>query len=606
MKEEAQENNKIIVRIIQAPFRALGWMLYGFRKSLLLLRNGIRRLRRLHIDYIVIPVEGSLPERAAPRPGFFQRLLPFPLRTAEMSLQELNEMLLRIADAQNVNGALFIFRGFQAGIASIQNFRRSIERLRAAGKEVIVYTPYLDLRHYYAAAAADRIIVPPGIQFDVLGLHSEVVFLKDALQQIGVQVDVVQISPYKTAMDMLQHAAMTPEYQAQLDWLLDDQFDMITADLAQNRGLGQEEMKAFIDQAPLFAEEARQNGLIDHLAYEDELPNLLAGNPGKKKTGDDVRKDEQKSTAILKTWPQARKQLFEKPRRVGRPFIGVVSLNGLITMGPSRGSPFDLPIPIVGSSTAGEQTLLTLLRRAERLPGMKALIFHVDSGGGSALASELIARQIQRISHKIPVLVYMGNLAASGGYYVSARAQHIMSQQSTITGSIGVVSGRPSTSQLLEKMKVNRVTLNRGRNAGLYFEQTPMTDEERGIFWESIVHTYNQFKREVAEGRGLPFDSLDPLCDGRVWTGRQAKEKDLVDSHGDFIDAIEQAAELAGLELDDDHRPGVMNLHPEKNGYLLPQPFEAIQDIEYYLSRHWMKALSGRPMFLLPFTVYLD
>ena len=253
--------------------------------------------------------------------------------------------------------------------------------------------------------------------------------------------------------------------------------------------------------------------------------------------------------AILKTWPQARKQLLEKPHRSSRRFIGVVSLNGLITMGPSRGSPLDLPIPLVGGSTAGEQTLLATLRQAERINDMAALIFHVDSGGGSALASELIARQIQRIGQKIPVLVYMGNVAASGGYYVSARAAHIMSQESTMTGSIGVISGRPSTSELLDKVKVKRISMNRGRNAALYFNQTPMSADERQIFWDSILHTYEQFKNEVAAGRNLPFEDLDPICEGRVWTGRQALEHKLIDSHGDFIDAIYKAADLSGINI---------------------------------------------------------
>ncbi len=138
------------------------------------------------------------------------------------------------------SGVLFIFRGFQTGLATLQNFRLSIQRLQEAGKKVVVYTPYLDAKHYYAAAAADRIIAPPGTQFDVLGLHAEVIFLKDALQQIGVQMDVVQISPYKTAFDMFQHNDMTPEYRDQLEWLLDEQFDMLTADMAAGRSMSQD------------------------------------------------------------------------------------------------------------------------------------------------------------------------------------------------------------------------------------------------------------------------------------------------------------------------------------------------------------------------------
>jgi protease-4 len=571
------------------------------------------------VDYVVLPIGGTLPERAAPRRGFFERRLPFP--PAAESMQQLNSRLQRIADADNVRGVVFVFRGFGAGLATIQNFRRSLRRLREAGKEIVVYTPYLDLRHYYAATAANRIVVPPGAQFDVLGLHAEVVFLKDALQEVGVQMDVVQISPYKTALDMVQHSEMTPEYREQLDWLLDEQFDMITAGMATGRSMDQAEMKSLIDQAPFYAQSALEKGLIDDVAYEDELGYLLAetvseasnnavdveaqnsspvaSEPGKVNGQD--KESERRPAAYLRTWPQSRKSLLEKHRRRTRPFIGVISLEGMIVMGPSRRSPIDIPIPFIGGATAGEQTLVGLLRQAETLDSMAALIFHVDSGGGSALASELIGRQIQRISEKKPVLVYMGNIAASGGYYVSAQANHIMSQQATMTGSIGVISARSDSHALFEKVKVNRVSLSRGKHAGLYSDQAPMTAEERQIFWNGVLHTYRDFKQVVAEGRNLPFEALDPICEGRVWTGRQAQAHRLVDSHGDFVEAVRKAASLAGLDVEEDSQIKVVDLHGKKDGYVLPQPFEAVNELSRLLSMAWTKELNGRPLLLVPF-----
>jgi protease-4 len=538
-------------------------------------------------------------------------------------MQQLNSRLQQIADADNVQGVLFIFRGFQAGVATLQNFRLSILRLREAGKEVIVYTPYLDAKHYYAAAVADRIIVPPGTQFEVLGLHAEVVFLKDALQQIGVQMDVVQISPYKTAFDMLQYSDMTLEYRDQLDWLLDDQFDMITADMAVGRSISQNQMKALIDEAPFFAQTAKQKGLIDDVAYEDELSFLLANSvtQSKKKTNDDVVEDisvqisktrtnsarfeepDDRPKALLKTWPQSRKMLTEKYHRRTRRFIGVVSLEGMIVMGPSRRSPIDVPIPFVGGVAAGEQSLSGLLRKAEQLEDMAALIFHVDSGGGSALASELIARQIQRISEKKPVLIYMGNVAASGGYFVSANSQFIMSQRATLTGSIGVIMARADSHALYEKVNVKRVTLQRGKRATLYSDLSPMSSEERQIFWDSVSHSYKDFKQVVAKGRGLPYEELDSICEGRVWTGRQAQEHNLVDGHGDFVDAIQKAASLANLKFDDVSQIKVLNLARKKDEYVLPQPYETVKEISRLLSREWMNDLTGCPLMLMPISI---
>ena len=569
------------------------------------IRNQLRQARGAKLDYIIMPLGGSLPERADPPRGFIERQLPLP--PAPLSLEQLNRRLQAVADADNVKGVLFLFRGFQLGLAQLQNFRRAIERLRATGKEVIVFTPYLNLPHYYAASAASKIIVPPSAQFDVLGLRSEVAFYKDALARIGVEVDVVQISPFKTAFDSFGKSEMTPEFKAQVDWLLDDQFAMLTSDMAADRGLELAELQQWIDRAPLTAAAALAAGLVDAVAYEDELAAALfvAEEEKEEAPGDEPDDEEAKNQAKLLPWDEAAPLLAEKWRKPSQKLIGVVSLEGVITMGPSRQPPLDLPIPFLGGESAGEATLVQLLRQAEQMDNLAALILHVDSGGGSALASDLIGREVKRVAQKIPVLAYMGNAAASGGYYVSAPANHIMSQRGTMTGSIGVIMARPSTGGLYEKLAVNRVTVKRGERADLYSDVAPMTAEERQVFWDGIMENYNQFKQEVANGRSLPFDELDPICEGRVWTGRQALERKLVDSHGDFVDAIHQAAELAGLPHDDSQRLRVVNLWPERDGYLPPKPFAAAEEIGRWVFGERLRDLSGQPLFLLPFQVQL-
>jgi protease-4 len=612
MNESKSELRK---KIIQIPGRAWNWLIDAWAISDVYTRNWLRRLRRASVDYVFMTLSGPLPERAASSRGFIQRKLPF-LPKPPLSMEYLNGRLDLIADADNVKGVLFIFRGLECGLATIQNFRRSLDRLHEAGKESIVFTPYLDLRHYYAASAADRIYAPPSATFNMLGLNAEVVFLKDALNQIGVEVDVVQISPYKTAFDSLQHATLTPQYREQLNWLLDDQYNTITADIAHSRGLEQDVFSAMIDQAPHFAEKAVELGLIDGLAYEDELAYLLAekepvqddetavvkedNDSGK---GVDGEKIDQKTRpkADIKSWPGAYRLLMEKPKHEPSRFVGVVSVEGMMTMGPSRSSPIDLPIPFLGGTTAGEQTIVDLLRGAERLSDMAAMILHVDSGGGVALAADFIGREVERIGRKIPIVVYMGNVAASGGYYVSAPAKHIMCQTGTMTGSIGVIIMRPSTRDLFRKLMINRVTMQRGDHANLFSDAAPMTDEERKIFTDSIVYSYDQFKSVVADGRDLPMNELDPICEGRVWTGSQARKLKLIDSHGDFIDAIKRAAELGGLPVDDDHVIPVVNLSTKRNGYILPRPFEEVQEIGRLLSRERFQEMSGNPLWLLPY-----
>ena len=578
-------------------------------------RNLLRRLRRAHVDYVVLPIGGPLPERAAPPRGFIERRLPLP--PDPFSLQHLNNRLRMVAEADNVHGVVFVFRGFSAGLATLQNFRTAVARLRAAGKDAIVYTPYLDLPHYYAATAAARIIAPPGAQFDVLGLYTEVTFLKDALARVGVQADVVQISPYKTAFDRFSQADITPEYRAQLEWLLDDQYDMLTADMAAGRSLNQIELRQWIDRAPLSVEEARDAGLIDWVAYDDQLATLIG----------QARADDQTALASppvataetnappaakasvapprakLKSWGRAWDMLREKPRRHTRRYVGVLSLEGLISMGPSWRPPIDLPIPFVGGESAGEQTLVTMLRRLETLDDLAALVLHVDSGGGSALASALIGRQLELLAAKRPVVVYMGNVAASGGYYVAAPATYIMSQTGTTTGSIGVITAKVSAAGLYDQLAVKRVSLARGEHAGLYRDTDPMTAEERAIFLRTIHETYDEFIAIVARGRKLSPEAVDAVGGGRVWTGRQARERGLVDGHGDFLDAIKKAAELAALPVDDVYAISVVNFTPRTSQYTVYPNGSArlAEEAARLLSGETLRALAGRPLLLIPY-----
>ncbi len=590
-------------RDLQAAGRSLAdsWHTAGIN-----LRNALRRLRRARLDYVVLPVGGPLPERNNPPRGFIERRLPLP--ADPLSLQELNRRLRIVADADNVRGVLFVFRGFGAGLATLQNFRAAVARLRAAGKEVIVYTPYLDLAHYYAAAAANCIVAPPGAHFEFLGLYTEVTFLKDALAKVGVAAEVVQISPYKTAMDRYARDDMSPEHREQLNWLLDEQYDMLTADIAADRQMDVPTLKALIDRGPLTAEAALAAGLLDGVAYDDELPVWLARRGSESEAAKAVAPQtgavlKSHPQTKLKRWDEARRLLMERPRRHSRRFVGVVSLEGLIAMGASRRPPIELPIPLFGGQTAGEQTVIGLLRRLERLDDMAALIFHVDSVGGSALASELIGRQLEQLAAKKPVVVYMGNVAASGGYYVAASARHIMSQRATITGSIGVILAKLSTAGLYDRVGINRVTLARGEHAGLYRDSDPMTAEERTIFERTIDEIYDQFVSVVARGRSLDHERVRAVGGGRVWTGRQARELGLVDSFGDFGDAIKKAAELAALPTDDDHAISVSNFFALSSGYVVPAsgPAQAVNEIVRLLAGEEARQLVGKPLMLISY-----
>jgi protease IV len=582
----------------------------AWARAMVGIRNAFRRARVRRLDYVVLSISGPLPERAGPPRGFLQRrfLPPEPL-----SLQALNARLQAIAEAENVRGVVFRLGQYSpGGLATLQNLRRSLQRLREAGKEAVVYTPYLDLARYYLAAAGTASSSRPAPSSSSSAARRSPLPERSAgcgRRRGRHPADF----PYKTAGNIFDKAGMTPEQREQLLWLLDDNYHMVTAEIAEGRQLSQEAVQALVDRAPLTAEEALDAGLVDDLAYEDELPYLLAARgqengaqdeqsaPATGSTSGEASRDGERPRARLLSWKRAAPLLLEKVRLPLSRYVGVVSLEGMIVAGDSQQPPVDLPIPLIGGLLAGHETINRQLRRAARNKRIAALVFHVDSGGGSALASDLIWRQLQQVAKKKPVLVYMGNVAASGGYYVSAGSQQIICQPATVTGSIGVLMGRFNTDGLYERLRVNRTVLQRGEHANLHSDVGPLGPEERQILWRSMSHVYEQFLKVVARGRDLSREELEPVAGGRVWTGRQAGARGLVDSYGDFVDAVEKAAELAGLETGPYERVAVANLHPAGGVFRLPVPIRPGQQVIGFLDA--IGRLQQEALLLIPYSL---
>lgn len=555
------------------------------------------RRRRALIEYVMLPLSGSYPERDAPEPGFLQRRLPLPLPPQPVSIQSHHSTIQALIDADNVNGVVFYIENLSVSLARLQTLRQSIRQLKAAGKKTVAYLKYPTLGTYFLACEADQIIVPPSSSFGlVVGLYREILFYRDSLEQIGVEFENLQISPYKSALDTLSKDGMSPEFEAQINWLLDEQFDMLTRGIAEGRDIPHERVLELIDQAPLELNEALQHQLIDQLLYEDELVDFFFP-PDEEKKEEKTRIRRQKLVRV----EQAARFLKRKYHPIYREkAIGVVSLVGSIVQGESQQSP--IPLPIFGSNSAGEKSLLRLLRQVEKMGDLGALIFYVDTPGGDAFASDLIQREIERIGKKLPVVVYMGDVAASGGYYVSAKAKYIISQPATVTGSIGVVSGKASLSGLYEKAHIKSATVQRGKHAGLYAGTEPLTEEERSILFNSINETYKEFKWVVATGRNLPFEELDPICLGKVWTGRQALGHKLVDANGSFLDAIVKARELADMPTDLDVHVPILNLYDDRKQNILPESFNQPAESLAQLLQYRLKLGSG-PQLIMPFKI---
>jgi protease IV len=492
-----------------------------------LARNALARLLRRPPDFVWIEVGGALPGFETPV-GFVRRRLargPAPL-----SLQALRERLGRISANGRPFGVVLRVRDLEAGWASLEEARAELLAFREEGGRVVAYlADPVDTRSYYLASAAGEILAAPLVTVGVTGVRTRVDFFKDALNRLGIGAEVVAVSPYKSAGETFTRNDFSDEAREQAQRLLDGRYEELVRAVAGARGMSEAEARAKIDDAPYGAEGAVEARLVDGVCYEDELPGRLAED------GREVR---------LAEWGAARRALKVPYRRQSRRRVGLVSVSGAIVRGRSRKLP--VPLPFLGGERAGSESVVAALRGAEKNGRVSAVLLHVESPGGDALASDLIWREVQRISAKKPVVVLMGNVAASGGYYVSAPAAHVVASRSTVTGSIGVITIRPYADRLYERLGVNPVGLGRGRRAGLLDPSQRPTEDELKVLEGQIGHIYGEFKARVASGRNLA--DLDGLVGGRVWSGVEALERGLVDGVGGFREALRKARELGGIE----------------------------------------------------------
>jgi protease-4 len=432
---------------------------------------------------------------------------------------------------------LLTIKDLSAGWAAIEGLHEALRTFRAAGKTVVAYLPAADSRSYYAACAADAIVMPPTAYLNLLGVRVEATFLGDALRLAGLDAEVIAVSPYKSGGDSFARGTISPEGREQLERLVERRFAALVETVAAARGLAPSELLALIDRAPLLATAAREAGLLDAALYEDELEAFLAERTG-----------QQPDRLKLMDWRRADYMLPLPPLKHERRFVGVVRVEGAIASGPSRRSP--LPLPLIGGSQAGSDTIIQALRQGERNPRVAAVVIHLDSPGGDAFASDLIWREALRLNRIKPVVVSMGDVAASGGYYIAAPARAIVARPSTLTGSIGVYTVRPNAAALLERAAIGVETIARGANSGLYSPVQPLAESERAALRRTVFEVYESFKARVCEGRRLSEEQLEPIAGGRVWTGAEARELGLVDELGGFPGAVARARALAQLSPD--------------------------------------------------------
>jgi protease IV len=487
-------------------------------------------------DFVHIDIAGRLPEQRM-RPHGWRGWLERRLRPPQESLSVWRERLQWLADDPHVKGVIVTIGDLQAGLPALESLRGSLLTFRTSGKRLIAFLVTANLYTYYLASAADTLVAPESAELALNGLRTEATFLRAALDRLGVRPQFHHIAEYKTATNRFLYPSMPEPQRHMLTSLLESTFEEVVGAVASARRQPVEAIRQAIDQGLLSAAEARARQLLDAIAFADELSTLLSqdGQP-----------------VSIHPWERASHRV-RRPyhwRSLERQAIAIVQLIGAIVPGESRDLP--LPLPLLGRQLAGHETIAQALRRAESSPRVKAIVFHVDSPGGSAIASDLIWREVSRVQRQKPVVVFMGSVAASGGYYVACGARHIVAGATTLTGSIGVIAGKMNLNGLLEKAGIRREILGLGATASMPSAFASYSEHEWELLGRWMDEIYQRFKARVAAGRGQSIETIEEIARGRVWTGRQALGLGLIDEVGDFEAAVRRAKELTEIPLDAD------------------------------------------------------
>ena len=461
-------------------------------------------------------------------------------------LRDITGAIGRARKDDRVAGIMAIIRPYSMGLAKVQEIRDAIQQFRASGKWAHVY---LDTAGefssgnspYYLATAFDEIWLSPGGDVNLYGLHGATTFLRGTLDKLGIYPDFDSIGKYKNAKDIYTEKEMTAAHREATMMYLKDWYDQIVAGIAEGRKIEPARADALINEGPFTGSEALDKGLVDHLAYFDEYEDAL-----KKLSGGDL--------PVLKF----KEYLERRGGRSGRSRIAVVTGMGLIVTGKSSMDPF-------AGAVMGSETITGALRQAREDRSIKAIVLRVDSPGGSAVASDLIWREVQLARKEKPIIISMSDVAASGGYYISAGANRIVTQPGTITGSIGVVAGKMVTTGFYEWIGLHREPLQLGNHAAYYYEGKRFSEEEKAIYWKFMHKIYDKFTGLVAEGRGMTREAVDNVGQGHVWSGTRAKGLGLIDELGGMAKAIEIAKKEAGISEDEEVRLVYM---PEKRSFL--------------------------------------
>jgi protease-4 len=483
-----------------------------------------------------IDIDSAITEKA---PGFSL--------FADADHQTLHNLLQRLTKAREDDSvkAVLLTLGADAevNLAQAQEIRQKLAALKSAGKKTFVYADAYDTVGYSIAAGATDVCLPQGGEIMIPGVGMETMYYKGTFDKLGVSADYIQIGEYKGAEEPYTRTAASDQLKGELTRLADAMYGQIVEGIRSGRDLPEQTVRGMIDDAMMSARSAKDKGFVDHLVEQDGLRDLL-----KQSLGNDINLvrnygEEETPELDLSNPLILLAEIGRKPEPSEKPEVALIQAEGVIADGDGGTSP-------LGESGVGSDTMRRDLRIASRDKNIKAIVLRIDSPGGSALASEMIWQAVRRVHDeaKKPVIVSIGSMAASGGYYIATSGDYIFADRAAIVGSIGVVGGKFVLKDLYDKLGLTTETYAHGQNADLFSSTTKFTERQRKMMRAWMQETYDQFTQRVMSTRSGKIKDIDQVARGRIFLAQQARELGMVDALGGCDDAIAYAAKEAGLE----------------------------------------------------------
>ena len=442
-----------------------------------------------------------------------------------VTVRSVTEALRKAKVDRRITSVIIRPSGSAALWAKVQEVRDAIAEFRTSDKPIVAYLEYGGDQEFYLASACDKVFLMPSATLDLTGIASYELFLRGTLDKIGAYPDAMHIGDYKTASNNLTEHTFTAAHREMAESLNRDLYEQLLRGIASGRHKSEPEVRQLIDHGPFLPEDAVRAGLVDDVAYEDELDDKVQLGRGEVKF---LEHHDYRPVALGSLG------LNRGPK------IAVLYASGIIGSGESS---YDSP----QGQIVGSDTIVSYLRKARADSAIKAIVLRIDSPGGSAIASDVIWREVQLTRGMKPVIASMSDVAASGGYYIAMPAHKIVAEPATLTGSIGVVMVKFVIDGTLKKLGMNLEGVSQGRYANLYSPIRPFSKEERAKLEEQMQATYDTFVEKAAAGRNTTPEKIDAVAQGRVWTGRQAQQIGLVDELGGLDRAVAIAKDHAKI-----------------------------------------------------------